>query len=123
MSIIAEIIAWIATLFRGAGMLAKGVNNVKYLVSAGNLFWMINGIMMGNIPLIVSNGFCLAVMLYEIINTQYSDVVYNWYGKFIFELCRMCQEHYNHKICQCFLKFRDKFQLAGKYFDSLNPKH
>lgn len=67
LTIIAEIIAWIATLFRGAGMLAKGVHNVKYLVSAGNLFWMINGIMTKNIPLIVSNAFCLLVMIYEII--------------------------------------------------------
>lgn len=69
LSIIAEIIAWVATVFRGAGMLAKGANMVKYLVSIGNLCWMINGIMTKNVPLIVSNGFCLAVMLYEIIAT------------------------------------------------------
>lgn len=70
MTIIAEIIAWVATLFRGAGMLAKSANTIKYLVSAGNLFWMINGIMTRNTPLIVSNGFCLAVMLYEIISIR-----------------------------------------------------
>lgn len=70
MIIIAEIIAWVATLFRGAGMLAKSANTIKYLVSAGNLFWMVNGIMTRNIPLIVSNGFCLAVMLYEIISKK-----------------------------------------------------
>lgn len=64
---IAEIIAWIATLFRGTGMLAKNANTVKYLVSLGNLFWFINGIMTNNTPLMVSNGFCLLVMLYEII--------------------------------------------------------
>lgn len=69
LSIIAEIIAWVATVFRGAGMLAKGANMVKYLVSIGNLCWMINGIMTKNVPLIVSNGFCLTVMLYEIIAT------------------------------------------------------
>ena len=63
---IAEILGWIATLFRGAGMLAKGANMVKYLVSIGNLFWMLNGIFTSNVPLIVSNGFCLLVMLYEI---------------------------------------------------------
>ena len=68
-SIIAEIIAWIATIFRGAGMLAKKANMVKYLVSIGNLCWMINGIMTKNVPLVVSNGFCLLVMLYEIIST------------------------------------------------------
>ena len=70
MIIIAEIIAWVATLFRGAWMLAKSANTIKYLVSAGNLFWMVNGIMTRNTPLIVSNGFCLAVMLYEIISNK-----------------------------------------------------
>jgi len=66
-TVIAEIVAWVATVFRGAGMLAKSANKVKYLVSLGNLFWMINGIITGNIPLIVSNGFCLVVMVYDII--------------------------------------------------------
>lgn len=70
MAIIAELIAWVATLFRGAGMLAKSANTIKYLVSASNLFWMVNGIMTRNTPLIVSNGFCLAVMLYEIISKK-----------------------------------------------------
>lgn len=65
--IIAEIIGWIATVFRGAGMLMKEADLVKYLVSIGNLCWMINGILTNNIPLIVSNAFCLAVMLYEIV--------------------------------------------------------
>lgn len=37
MAIIAEIIAWIATLFRGAGMLAKKADIVKYLVSIESL--------------------------------------------------------------------------------------
>lgn len=37
MLIFAEIIAWIATIFRGVGMLAKKANIVKYLVSIGNL--------------------------------------------------------------------------------------
>lgn len=68
--IIAEIIAWVATIFRGAGMLAKRANMVKYLVSLGNLFWMVNGIITHNTPLMVSNGFCLAVMVYEIINNK-----------------------------------------------------
>lgn len=68
-SIIAEVIAWIATIFRGAGMLAKKATMVKYLVSIGNLCWMINGIMTKNVPLVVSNGFCLLVMIYEIVST------------------------------------------------------
>lgn len=42
---IAEILGWIATVFRGAGMLAKRADMVKYLVSIGNLFWMLNGIL------------------------------------------------------------------------------
>ena len=67
-SIIAETVAWIATLFRGAGMLAKKADVVKYLVSLGNLGWFINGVLTGNIPLMVSNGLCLVVMLYEIIS-------------------------------------------------------
>lgn len=62
--LIAEIMGWIATIFRGAGMLAHGMM-VKYLVSIGNLFWFINGAMTSNTPLMVSNGFCLIVMLYE----------------------------------------------------------
>jgi len=67
MNMIAEIIGWIATVFRGAGMLMKQADLVKYLVSIGNLCWMINGILTKNTPLIVSNAFCLTVMLYEII--------------------------------------------------------
>lgn len=70
---LAEILGWIATLFRGAGMLAKKANMVKYLVSIGNLFWMLNGVFTGNVPLIVSNGFCLLVMLYEIIKNKRNE--------------------------------------------------
>lgn len=73
MLVIAEIIAWIATLFRGMGMLAKNANMVKYLVSIGNLCWLINGIMTNNLPLCVSNGFCLLVMLYEIIRNKNNE--------------------------------------------------
>ena len=65
--LLAEIIGWIATVFRGAGMLMKKADLVKYLVSIGNLCWMINGILTKNAPLIVSNAFCLAIMLYEIV--------------------------------------------------------
>ena len=72
MLIFAEIIAWIATIFRGAGMLAKKANLVKYLVSIGNLCWMINGIITNNLPLIISNGFCLVVMIFEIIKSKMS---------------------------------------------------
>lgn len=64
---IAEIIGWIATLFRGAGMLAKNPNIIKYLISIGNLCWFVNGAITRNTPLMVSNGFCLLVMLYDII--------------------------------------------------------
>lgn len=73
MTIIAEIIAWIATFFRGAGMLAKKAHMVKYLVSLGNLFWMVNGILTHNVPLVVSNGFCLLIMIVEIIKNKYNE--------------------------------------------------
>lgn len=71
--IIAELIGWIATIFRGSGMLMKNADAVKYLVSIGNLCWMINGILTTNIPLIVSNAFCLIVMVYEIIRKWYDN--------------------------------------------------
>ena len=67
---IAEFLGWTATLFRGAGMLMKSANLVKYLVSVGNLFWMLNGILTENLPLVVSNGFCLLVMLWDIIKNK-----------------------------------------------------
>ena len=70
--IITEIIGWIATIFRSAGMLVKSANAVKYLVSIGNLFWMINGILTQNIPLIASNAICLIIMLIEIIRNANS---------------------------------------------------
>ena len=74
LSIIVEVIGWIATLFRSWGMLCKSANMVKYLVSLGNLFWMINGIMTHNKPLIASNAICLLIMLVEIVKTKYKKV-------------------------------------------------
>jgi len=68
--LIANIIGWVATVFRGAGMLMKRAMLVKYLVSIGNLLWMVNGILTHNAPLIASNALCLAIMLYEIIITN-----------------------------------------------------
>ena len=70
--IIAEIIGWIATVFRASGMLMKSANMVKYLVSAGNFFWMVNVIMTSNIPLIASNAICLVIMLVDIIKEKYA---------------------------------------------------
>lgn len=70
MIILAELIGWIATVFRSAGMLCKSANRVKYLVSIGNLCWMINGIMYTNVPLITSNAICLAIMLIDILKTN-----------------------------------------------------
>ena len=66
---IAEIIGWIATVFRSAGMLCKTTNSVKYLVSLGNLCWMLNGIMTNNAPLITSNAICLVIMAADVIKT------------------------------------------------------
>lgn len=71
MLLIAEIIGWIATVFRSAGMLVKSAMMVKYLVSIGNLCWMINGIMTHNAPLITSNAICLVIMLYDIIKVNW----------------------------------------------------
>lgn len=65
-----DLIGWIATIFRASGMLAKRADLVKWLVSIGNLFWMINGIMTHNAPLIASNAICLAVMVWEIVVTS-----------------------------------------------------
>ena len=67
---IAEIIGWVATVFRASGMLMKSANLVKYLVSAGNFFWMVNGIMIGNAPLVASNLICLVIMLVDIIKNK-----------------------------------------------------
>ncbi|MCH5329681.1 MAG: YgjV family protein [Alistipes sp.] len=69
-AIIAEIIGWVATFFRSAGMLCKSANMVKYLVSIGNLCWMINGVLTENLPLIASNAICLVIMLIEIVKTK-----------------------------------------------------
>ncbi|MCQ2149554.1 MAG: hypothetical protein MJY45_04255 [Bacteroidales bacterium] len=67
MELIANIIGWIATAFRSAGMLAKNADLVKYLVSIGNLCWMINGFMTHNTPLIASNAICLVIMAADIV--------------------------------------------------------
>lgn len=69
-TILIEIIGWLATVFRSWGMLCKSANMVKYLVSIGNLLWMVNGILTGNIPLIASNAICLVIMLIEIIKNN-----------------------------------------------------
>lgn len=66
----AEIIGWVATIFRASGMLMKSANMVKYLVSAGNFFWMLNGILTNNVPLIASNAICLVIMLVDIIKER-----------------------------------------------------
>lgn len=65
--IISQAVGWIATIFRAGGMLAKNPKRIKLLVSAGNLGWMISGILTTNIPLIASNALCLIVMAVELI--------------------------------------------------------
>lgn len=65
--IVSQILGWVATIFRAAGMLAKKQMVIKLLVSVGNLGWMLSGIMTSNVPLIVSNALCLAVMIIELI--------------------------------------------------------
>lgn len=43
---------------------------VKYLVSIGNFFWMVNGIMTQNAPLVASNAICLVIMVVDIIRER-----------------------------------------------------
>jgi len=71
--IISQILGWVATVFRAGGMLAKKPMMIKWLVSIGNLGWMLSGILTGNIPLIVSNALCLVVMIVEIIRKGGKD--------------------------------------------------
>jgi len=71
-NVIIEIIGWVATLFRSAGLLAKSPNFIKGLTSIGNLLWMISGIMTKNIPLIASNAICLVIMLIDIVKEYLS---------------------------------------------------
>lgn len=65
--VISQVFGWIATFFRAGGMLVKDPMRIKWLVSIGNLGWMISGILTANVPLIVSNAICLVVMMVEII--------------------------------------------------------
>lgn len=67
---LANLIGWIATIFRASGMVAKSPDMVKYLVSVGNLCWAINGIMTKNLPLIASNVICLAIMAVDMTTTK-----------------------------------------------------
>ena len=60
----------LATFFRAGGMLAKDPMTVKWLVSVGNLGWMLSGALTGNIPLVVSNAVCLIIMVVEIIRNR-----------------------------------------------------
>jgi hypothetical protein len=68
--ILSQVVGWIATFFRAGGMLAKNPNKIKLLVSAGNLGWLISGILTANIPLVASNGICLAVMIVELVRKK-----------------------------------------------------
>lgn len=65
--ILSQVAGWIATFLRAGGMLAKEPLTIKPLVSAGNLGWLISGILTANVPLIVSNGLCLIIMVVELI--------------------------------------------------------
>lgn len=65
--ILSQVAGWIATFLRAGGMLAKEPMTIKLLVSAGNLGWLISGILTANIPLVVSNGLCLIIMVVELI--------------------------------------------------------
>lgn len=68
--IISQILGWLATAFRAGGMLAKKPMSIKLLVSAGNLGWMVSGILTANIPLVVSNALCLVIMGVELVKNK-----------------------------------------------------
>lgn len=68
--IISQILGWLATAFRAGGMLAKKPMTIKLLVSAGNLGWMVSGILTANIPLVVSNALCLIIMGVELVKNK-----------------------------------------------------
>ena len=65
--ILSQVAGWIATFLRAGGMLAKEPMTIKLLVSAGNLGWLISGTLTANVPLIVSNGLCLIIMVVELV--------------------------------------------------------
>ena len=65
--ILSQVAGWIATFLRAGGMLAKEPLTIKLLVSAGNLGWLISGILTANAPLVVSNGLCLIIMVVELV--------------------------------------------------------
>jgi hypothetical protein len=65
--ILSQVFGWLATAFRAGGMLAKDPMKIKVLVSIGNAGWLISGVLTGNIPLIASNGICLAFMVAELV--------------------------------------------------------
>lgn len=68
--IISQILGWLATAFRAGGMLAKKPMTIKLLVSAGNLGWMVSGILTANIPLVASNALCLVIMGVELVKSK-----------------------------------------------------
>lgn len=70
MVVLAEIMAWVATAFRCSGMLVKSADLVKALVSIGNWFWFMNGVLTSNVPLMVSNGACLLMVLFDILKKK-----------------------------------------------------
>lgn len=67
---LSQVAGWIATFLRAGGMLAKEPMTIKLLVSAGNLGWLISGILTANVPLVVSNGLCLIIMVVELIRNK-----------------------------------------------------
>ena len=70
MVVLIELVGWIATVFRSAGMLVKSAEKVKILVSIGNGFWLLNGILTNNLPLIASNAICLIIMMVDIVRER-----------------------------------------------------
>lgn len=100
--IISQVFGWTAAFFRAGGMFAKNPMTVKLLVSAGNLCFLINGIMENNLPLIASNAICLAAMIIELVRKE--EIEYNsmedavndtWLLKGY--ICGCCRGYYGRK--------------------------
>ena len=70
MTIVIELIGWIATVFRSWGMLVKSAFSVKVLVSVGNALWLTSGILTHNYPLIASNAICLVIMMIDVVKVK-----------------------------------------------------
>ena len=70
-----SILGWIATGCRAVGMFVKDEKVIKYWTTAGNIGWMVVGIIQWqalhmSMTLFTSNFICIAVFLYSLYNMK-----------------------------------------------------